>query len=115
MPSRKLKHTERRDILHKKKHIWCSVMIVLIVAFDQLTKFLATEYLSDGSTVPFIKGIVQFRYALNEGMAFSLFSGARWVFVALTFAVCIGALWYLFSNKCFTGALALLFQAVSEI
>lgn len=100
MPSSKLKYTERRDILHKKKHIWCSVMIVLIVAFDQLTKFLATEYLSDGSAAPFIKGVVQFRYALNEGMAFSLFSGARWVFVALTLAVCIVALWYLFSNKC---------------
>lgn len=100
MPSSKLKYTERRDTLHKKKHIWCSVMIVLIVAFDQFTKFLATEYISDGSAAPFIKGVVQFRYALNEGMAFSLFSGARWVFVALTLAVCIGALWYLFSNKC---------------
>jgi len=86
--------------LHKKKHIWCSVMIIFIVAFDQITKFFAAEYLSGSGAKPFIRGIVQFRYALNEGMAFSLLSGARWFFVALTAAACIGALWYLFSNKC---------------
>lgn len=86
--------------MHKKKHIWCSVMIFLIVAFDQFTKFISTKYLSDGTAVPFIKGVVQFRYALNEGMAFSLFSGARWIFVALTAVVCVYALWYLFSDKC---------------
>ncbi len=86
--------------MHRKKHIWCSVMIILIVAFDRITKLLATEYLSGGEAVPFIKSVVQFRYALNEGMAFSLFSGARWIFVVLTAAVCIAALWWLFSNKC---------------
>lgn len=86
--------------MHKKKHIWCSVMIILIVAFDQLTKLLAAKYLSGGEIVPFIKGVVQFHYALNEGMAFSLFSGARWIFVVLTAVICIGALWWLFSNKC---------------
>lgn len=92
--------TLRRDILHRKKHVWCSVMIILIAAFDQVTKLIATKYLSDGTAVPFIKGVVQFRYALNEGMAFSLFSGARWIFVVLTAGLCIGALWYLFSNRC---------------
>ena len=86
--------------MHRKKHIWCTVMIILIVVFDQITKLTATKYLSAGTAVPFIKGLVQFRYALNEGMAFSLFSGARWFFVVLTAVLCIGALWYLFSNRC---------------
>lgn len=75
-------------------------MIALIVAFDQITKFFAQKYLSDGSVVNFIKGIVQFRYTENTGMAFSLFSGARWVFIALTLAVCGFALFYLFSDRC---------------
>lgn len=86
--------------MHRKKHIWCGVMIVLIVAFDQLTKLFAVEYLKNGSPADFIRGVVRFNYAENQGMAFSLFSGARWVFVALTFVVCIAALWYLFSGKC---------------
>ena len=75
-------------------------MIILIVAFDQITKFFAKSYLLGGDPVPFIKGVVQFRYAENTGMAFSLFSGARWLFVALTVAVCAFAFWYLFSNRC---------------
>ncbi len=86
--------------MHKKKHIWCSIMIILIVAFDQITKFLATKFLAPGSTKPFIKGFIQFRYALNDGMAFSLFSGARWIFVVLTAVVCGGVLWWMFTNRC---------------
>ncbi|MDE6723929.1 MAG: signal peptidase II [Eubacterium sp.] len=75
-------------------------MIILITVFDQTTKFFAQKYLSDGETVQFIKGIVQFRYAENTGMAFSLFSGARWIFIAITIIACVAAMWYIFSNKC---------------
>lgn len=86
--------------MHRKKHLWCAVMIFLIIAFDQITKILATEYLKGKGPVSFIKGVVQFKYAENTGMAFSLFSGARWVFVALTLVACAAALWYIFSNRC---------------
>lgn len=86
--------------MHRKKHLWCAVMIFIIIAFDQITKILATEYLKGNKPVSFIKGVVRFNYAENTGMAFSLFSGARWVFVALTLIVCAVALWYIFSNRC---------------
>ena len=75
-------------------------MIVLIVAFDQFTKFLSQKFLSDSDPVPFIKGVVQFNYAENSGMAFSLFGGARWIFVVVTVLVCGAAMWYMFSNRC---------------
>ena len=75
-------------------------MMLLIIAFDQVTKILATEYLKGKEPVSFIKGVVRFNYAENTGMAFSLFSGARWVFVALTLVACAAALWYIFSNRC---------------
>lgn len=85
---------------HFKKHLSCSVMIVLIVAFDQITKYLASTKLSSGLVKGFIPGVVQFRYAENTGMAFSMFSGARWIFVCLTLVVCFVVLYFLFSNKC---------------
>lgn len=75
-------------------------MIILIVAFDQLTKFFAQKFLSDGTVAPFIKGVVQFNYAENSGMAFSLFGGARWIFIVVTVVVCGAALWYMFSDRC---------------
>lgn len=85
---------------HLKKHISCTIMLVLIVAFDQITKYFATAKLAQGRIVSFIPNFVQFRYAENTGMAFSMLSGARWVFVVLTVVVCAGVLYYLFSNKC---------------
>lgn len=86
--------------MHRKKHIWCAVMIILITAFDQITKFLAVKYLKGGEPFELIKGFVRFNYSENTGMAFSMFSGARWIFVAFTAVLCIGILWYLFSNRC---------------
>ncbi len=85
---------------HFKKHLSCSIMIVLIVAFDQITKYFASSKLSGGSVQSFIPNVVRFRYAENTGMAFSMFTGARWLFVVLTVAVCIGVLYYMFSDKC---------------
>ena len=85
---------------HTKKHISCLLMIVMIIIFDRVTKYFAVKNLYGGDIVNFIPGVVQFRYAENTGMAFSMLSGARWAFVALTFAVCVGAFYYLFSNKC---------------
>lgn len=85
---------------HTKKHISCMIMIVLIIAFDQITKYFASLKLADGSVAKFIPGVVQFKYAKNTGMAFSMLSGARWVFIALTVVVCVGVFYYLFSNRC---------------
>lgn len=75
-------------------------MIILILAFDQITKRLCFVRLKGRAPVTFIPGVVRFNYAENTGMAFSLFSGARWFFVVLTAVICAAALWYLFSNRC---------------
>ena len=79
---------------HRKKHIWASIMILLIVAFDQVTKRLAESALMGGKIVTLLPGAVQLRYARNTGMAFSLFSGARWVCGADRSGVCRCAFLY---------------------
>ena len=85
---------------HTKKHISCSVMIFLIIAFDQITKYFASLNLKNTDAVGFIPGLVQFRYAENTGMAFSMLSGARWVFILVTVIACVLVLYYLFSDRC---------------
>lgn len=85
---------------HTKKHISCSVMILLIIAFDQITKYFASVNLKNADAVGFIPGLVQFRYAENTGMAFSMLSGARWVFILVTVIACVLVLYYLFSDRC---------------
>lgn len=85
---------------HTKKHISCAIMILLIIAFDQTTKYFASLNLKGAGAARFIPGLVQLRYAENTGMAFSMLSGARWIFIAVTVVACVLVGFYLFSNRC---------------
>lgn len=83
----------------KSKNFWVLVMIVLIVAFDRITKILAKSYLFPDKAKTLIKGFLEFRYAENTGAAFSMLSGGRWlliVFTVISLAVCFC---YMFSKK----------------
>lgn len=73
-------------------------MIVLIVAFDQLTKYFAKSSLAPDRAVDFIKGFIEFRYAENTGVAFSFFSGGRWFFIVFTAVVIIACIVYMFKK-----------------
>ncbi len=82
----------------RNKNIWCPVMIIMIIAFDQITKYIAKSTLYPDKAIHFIDGFLEFRYAENTGVAFSMFSGGRWVFIILTSAVAIGMLVYMFTR-----------------
>lgn len=73
-------------------------MIIMIIAFDQITKYIAKSTLYPDKAINFIDGFLEFRYAENTGVAFSMFSGGRWVFIILTSAVAIGMLVYMFTR-----------------
>ena len=65
-------------------------MIVIIVAIDQITKYFAKACLYGKGAKPFIKGVVEFVYAQNTGVAFSMFDGGRWFFAPCpyTYIIC---------------------------
>lgn len=85
--------------LVKNKNFWCIVMILSIIAFDQLTKYFAKAYLYGNDAKNFIKGVVEFVYAENTGVAFSMLSGGRWFFIVLTIVVVAGCLVYMYRGK----------------
>ncbi len=60
------------------------IIFALLLAVDQITKYLAVTYLQPVNTVPFIPGIMELRFVLNDGAAFSLFSGNRWFLIGFT-------------------------------
>lgn len=70
----------------------------LIVAADQLTKYLTVAHIPFEGSVPAIDGVFHYTYVHNYGAAFSSFSGARWLFVAI-FAVLAVAIVWEFSKK----------------
>lgn len=75
------------------------VIAAVLIALDQLTKYLATTFLAPVGSVPFLPGIMELRYVLNDGMAFSMLAGKRWILVAATgIALCAIAV-YLWRKK----------------
>lgn len=79
--------------------IWSVLGILGCVVLDQLTKYFAQLYLQPVGTMPFIPGIMELRFVLNDGAAFSSFAGAR-LFLILFTGIAIAALAvYLFWKK----------------
>lgn len=58
--------------------------IVLLVALDQWTKFLALTHLKNQEDIILIPGVFQLHYLENRGAAFSLFQNRIWMLVLLT-------------------------------
>lgn len=63
-------------------YIFLTLFAAAIVALDQWTKTLAAAQLTDTVNV-LIPGWLELRYTTNDGMALSMLSGARWLFVVV--------------------------------
>ena len=74
-------------------------IIVGVIALDQLTKWLAIEFLADKPTVFFWENVLHFTYSENTGMAFGLLSDQRWIFMVLSTVAIIGIVIYLIFFK----------------
>ena len=70
-----------------KTYISPVAFVGLLLAIDQITKYLAAVHLKPIREFVLIDGVFSLRYAENDGMAFGLFSGGRWFFVVLTVAI----------------------------
>ncbi len=62
-----------------------------IAGADQLTKYLTVRKIPLHAEMPLWPGVAHLTYLRNAGMAFSLFEGGRWVFLALTAAFLVFA------------------------
>ena len=64
------------------------IIIVCLLAIDQLTKYLIQTNLSMvGSSLPLIDGFVQLTNVHNTGAAWGLLEGFRWLFIPMTLVV----------------------------
>lgn len=81
------------------------IVAVVLVAFDQITKYLIVQNMELGESVPVIPGLLDFTYTHNDGMAFGLGSESfRWIFIAVTLLVC-GILIYMMTKSDFKSKL----------
>ena len=72
------------------------ILIVALLALDQVSKYLIQLYLSPaGTTLPVVKGLFQLTNVHNTGAAWGMLDGFRWLFIPLTILVAIILLYVL--------------------
>ena len=70
-----------------------TLIIVLLIALDQISKLLVLNKLADGTVVDIIPGFFRLLYVENRGAAFGILQEGRPLFIVITLAV-IGFLLY---------------------
>ncbi len=77
------------------------IIIGLLTALDQLTKFIITSKFSLYETKPVIKDVFAITYIQNTGVAWGMFKGKRIIFLILTFIALLFAfrIYYNVYNK----------------
>ena len=70
-----------------------------LAAVDQLCKVWATAALAPDGAAPLLPGVLELRYVLNDGMAFSMLSGRRWLLLGGTGAILAVLLLMLFFRR----------------
>jgi signal peptidase II len=69
------------------------VVAVLLIALDQLTKYLVVAHLEGGAPVTAIPHVLYFDVIRNSGAAFSMATGLTWVFSLVAIAVAVAIAW----------------------
>ena len=73
-----------------------AVLVVALVALDQLVKYLVVQNIPLGEYLPFLPHILDLTYVQNTGAAFSLFSQHTWLLtllsgvVSVVLVICLG-------------------------
>ena len=70
------------------------LVALLVIIFDQLTKYYVVSNFYLGESVLVIENIFHWTYILNPGAAFGMFEGSRWFFVVIAIGVLVG-IWYM--------------------
>ena len=75
-----------------------SAIILVGIALDQLTKWLAVKYLLPIATHPIIESVLHLTYVENRGAAFGILADQRWVFILISSVTIVGLLFVLYAG-----------------
>lgn len=74
------------------------IFTAILVAIDQLTKYLTVQNIPLGEIVEVIPGIVSLTYIRNSGAAFSILEGQMWFFYIITILVVAFLIYYMYTE-----------------
>ena len=78
-----------------KKRGIVAVVVLLLIALDQLVKSYIVWQIPLGEVRSWIPNLVSLTYLQNRGAAFSILQDQQWLFAVITLVVVVGAIWYL--------------------
>lgn len=81
------------------------ILIIALLAADQLSKYLTDAHLALGSSAPLLEGVIQFTNVHNTGAAWGILPNARLVFLIVTPPLCILLALLLFRRRARIGLL----------
>ena len=79
-------------------YLFMALFGVLVVAADQVSKYLVVQNIPMHGHVEAIPGLFHLTYTQNTGAAFSMFEGQQWLFALVFVAFAAGIVWE-FSKK----------------
>ncbi len=74
------------------------VIAVVILIFDQVTKYLAVKYLKNKAVITILDNILEFSYVENYGAAFGILQNRKYFFIFMTSLVIIAIFVILVNN-----------------
>ena len=64
------------------------IAAAILVAIDQITKYMALTRLKPVGSITFIEGFMDFTFVENRGAAFGILHGKTWLLLIISFAIC---------------------------
>ena len=75
------------------------ILGILLVAVDQLTKFLTIKYIIPNGDITILDKVLSFTYVENKGAAFGILQDGRWFFIILTIIILAFLTIYIVKSK----------------
>lgn len=64
------------------------IVTLILVAIDQITKYIALTQLKPVGNITFIDGVMDFTFVENRGAAFGILHGKTWLLLILAIVIC---------------------------
>ncbi len=82
-----------------KYRVWMLLPAVVLVALDQVFKYLAVQFLREEPAFVLVDGIFELVYVENTGAAFNILNNQRWFFIIVTSVVMLFLLAVILSGR----------------
>ena len=81
------------------QYLFMALAAALIVAADQITKYLVVANIPLHTNVPALEGLFHLTYLQNDGAAFSMLKGQQWLFAVMFAVLTVAVIWEFWKKK----------------